>query len=447
MSRCANFGSAMMLRSSIFLPSVLTFSIAGFLGGGAAACSSNTIVHVSANGGDTDAGDGTSDTEGGAAAVDGSVVPITGGDHSPYPAPTGPAPQVRSSGGSLLKAPHIVPVFFPGDALQMQLLDFLTKIGPSQFLAANVGEYGAGAADVGTSIMMASNPPMSLSVSTMASYVATNILPKVTIDANTLVVVFIPATTTVALGGNGSQTCKDVGGYHESTGNTKEAAYAIVPRCQSFVNQQPNLSTLLEVTTASATHEIIEAITDPFPNQSPAYNQVDATHALWPLILGGAETGDMCAQTPHSFGMNAELGYAVQRSWSNKAAASGHDPCVPQATGEVYFNAVYEPTDPVDVGGGVTAKGMALSVGQSKTVDVTLVTDAPMNSFNVAAVGLNPGELTISFDKKGGYNGDKLKMTVKLNSAPTGGSPLSPFFIISTYGKAQQIWPVGVIAQ
>jgi len=36
---------------------------------------------------------------------------------------------------------------------------------------------------------------------------------------------------------------------------------------------------------------------------------------------------------------------------------------------------------------------------------------------------------------------------VKLNSAPTGGTPLAPFFIISTYGQSQQIWPVGVIAQ
>lgn len=437
----------MTFRSSFLLPSLATLAIGGSFGSGVVACSSNTIVHVNGNGADTDGGDGTGDTEGGVAAGDdaGGGGPVNS-DHGPYPAPTGLAPQVETSGGAVLKAPHIVPVFFPGDALQTQLMDFLTKIGPSQYLAANVAEYGVGAATVGAPIVMASNPPTSLTISSMASYVATNVVPKATVDSNTLFVVFIPASTIVTLG-QGSQTCKDVGGYHESTGSGKQVAYAIVPRCQSFVNQQPNLSTLLQVTTASGTHELIEAMTDPYPNQTPAYNSVDANHALWQYILGGAETGDMCAQTPHSFGMNAELGYAVQRSWSNKAAASHHDPCVPQPAGEVYFNAVYEPTETVNLGGNMSTKAMALTVGQTKTVEVTLVSDGPMNAFNVAGIPLNPGELTISFDKKGGFNGDKLKMTVKLNSAPTGGTPLAPFFIVSTYGQAQQIWPVGVIAQ
>ena len=433
----------MSLRSSL-RPLFLTLTIAA-IPSGIMACSSNTIIHVTGNGGGDSDGGTDPNAEGGTAA-DGSV-PITGGDHGPYPAPVGTMPQVKSQGGSVLKAPHIILVFFPGDTLQTQLEDFLTKLSTSQFLAANVSEYGVGATTVGTPVLMASNPPASLTTGTMSSYVATNVVPKYpSADANTLFVVFIPASTKVDLGNN-SSTCTDVGGYHESTQSGKQVAYAIVPRCQSFVNQQPHINTLLAETTASATHEIVEAMTDPFPNASPAYNQLDAEHALWQYVLGGSEIGDLCAQSPDSFGVNAELGYTVQRSWSNKAAAAGHNPCVPQATGEVYFNAVYEPTDPVDLGGGMTTKGLALSVGQSKTVDVTLISDAPMNSFKVAGISLNPGEVTVTFDKAGGYNGDKLKMTVKLNSAPSGGSPLAPFFIVSTYGQAQQIWPVGVIAQ
>ncbi len=350
-------------------------------------------------------------------------------------------PQVGTQGGSVLKAPKIIPVFFPGDTLQTKLTDYLTKLSTSQFLAANVAEYGVGTTTIEAPVMMASNPPTSLNSSTMGQYVATNVIPKAASDTNTLFVVFIPSTTVVDLG-QGSSTCKDVGGYHESTASGKQVAYAIVPRCSKF----GFLTNALDITTASATHEIVEAMTDPFPNTSPAYNQLDANHALWQYILGGAEIGDMCAQSQHSFGLNAELGYTVQRSWSNKAAAAGHDPCVPQAASEVYFNAVYDPTDSVDLGGGMTSKAMALSVGQSKTVDVTLVTDGPMNAFNVTAVSLD-GNVTITFDKKTGYNGDKLKMTVKLLSAPSGGSPLAPFFILSTYGKVQQIWPVAVVAQ
>ncbi len=414
------------------------FSIAGLMGGGAVACSSTTYVHNPAA--DSDGGDGTgTDTEGGATVMDDAGPPVSA-DHGPYPAPTGPKPKVENAGGSVLKAPHIIPVFFPGDALQTQLMDFLTKLAPSQFLSANVSEYGVGATTIGAPVVMASNPPTSLNTNSMETYVATNVIPKAASDANSLFVIFIPATTFVTLGGS-SQTCKDVGGYHESTTGGKQVAYAIVPRCAKF----GNMNNPLDITTSSTTHEIVEAMTDPYPNQSPAYNTLDANHLLWEYMLGGAEIGDMCAQSLHSFGLNAELGYTVQRSWSNKAAAASHDPCVPQATGEVYFNAIYEPTDSVDVGGGMTTKAMALAVGQSKTVDVTLISDGPMNAFNVTAVSLN-GDVSITFDKKTGYNGDKLKMTVKLLSTPTGGNSIAPFFILSTYGKVEQIWPVAVVA-
>jgi hypothetical protein len=426
----------MTIRSSFLLPSIITFGVAVAL----AACSSNTIVHVSGNG--TDDG-GTTDTEGGTPGGDVDSGPILGGDHGPYPTVVANMPQVKSEGGSVLKAPHIIPVFFPGDALQAQLTTFLQKLSTSQFLTANVSEYGVGAGDVGTPVVLGANPPASMTAQSVASYVTSNIVPKATTDSNTLFVVFFPASTSIDLG-QGEKTCGTVGGYHESTTSGKNVAYAIVPRCQSFVGQQPNLNTLLEVTTASATHEIIEAMTDPYPNSSPAYGTLDADHAILQYVLGGAETGDMCAQNPHSFGMNSEVGFAVQRSWSNKAATSGKDPCVPQAAGEVYFNAIFNPSDPVQLQQGTT-KALALTVGQARTIEVTLVTDAPMNEFKVTAFALNQGEMNFSFDKTGGYNGDKLKVKVTLNSMPQQG--FTGFFLISEYNKQQQLWPVAVVAQ
>jgi hypothetical protein len=221
-------------------------------------------------------------------------------------------------------------------------------------------------------------------------------------------------------------------------------AYAVIPRCPGFAKQNPNLPTLLSVTTASASHEIIEAATDPYPNTGAAYGDLDADHELWKYMLGGAEIGDMCAQNLSSFGVSSELGYAVQRSWSNQAAKSGHDPCVPQTN--VYFNAIANPTQTIDIGGGVTSKAMLLSVGQSAVLDVTIVSDAPTNAIAVDAQALNPTELSVSLDKTTGFNGDKLKMTVKLLKAPA--SPgLSPIFILSEYQGVQQMWPVAVVGQ
>ena len=72
---------------------------------------------------------------------------------------------------------------------------------------------------------------------------------------------------------------------------------------------------------------------------SPAYPLTDDAHIYWVRALGGGETSDLCAQDPESFTEFDELPYVVQRSWSNKAASAGHDPCVPQLQGDVYFNA------------------------------------------------------------------------------------------------------------
>jgi len=99
----------------------------------------------------------------------------------------------------------------------------------------------------------------------------------------------------------------------------------------------------IDAVTATGSHEIVEAATDPFPQSmgaAPGYSQPDEAHLYWLFGLGGGETGDMCAQQPGAFTKFAELPYVVQRTWSNIAAKQGHDPCVPPLPGEVFFNSV-----------------------------------------------------------------------------------------------------------
>src|SRR5439155_8196592 len=79
---------------------------------------------------------------------------------------------------------------------------------------------------------------------------------------------------------------------------------------------------------------------DPFPDSAPAFLDVDPPHALWTSALGGAEIADLCENEEPNLIVPEDIGYPVQRIWSNQSAHAGTGPCVPVPPGEAYFNAV-----------------------------------------------------------------------------------------------------------
>ena len=97
------------------------------------------------------------------------------------------------------------------------------------------------------------------------------------------------------------------------------------------------MSELQEITVA-ASHEFIEAATDPLPwngltaSDTSSYTIEDYS-SPWTMLPG--EVGDHCVQEMYT----ESSGYMVQRVWSNTAAAAspGLDPCVPEAQG-TFFN-------------------------------------------------------------------------------------------------------------
>ena len=94
--------------------------------------------------------------------------------------------------------------------------------------------------------------------------------------------------------------CVDFCGYHEAVSNT---AYAVAP----FPDCAPCLGGMaaIDSLTSVLSHEICEAITDPFGNGWYAAN--------------GYEIGDLCAApTWQTKRLN---GYTVQKEWSNKQNA------------------------------------------------------------------------------------------------------------------------------
>jgi hypothetical protein len=65
-----------------------------------------------------------------------------------------------------------------------------------------------------------------------------------------------------------------------------------------------------------------------------------------------------------------------------------------------------------------TTRGIQVPIGQSVTVEVVLYSDAPSADWNVTAIDVaqrynqQPPELSFSFDKTTGNNGDKLMLTI-----------------------------------
>jgi hypothetical protein len=275
-------------------------------------------------------------------------------------------------------------------------------------------------------------------------------------DANTLYMIHYPASTSITLASQGqtAHSCQEFGGYHNSAAlaNGTQASYAVIPTCSGII---PGLNGLDELT-GSASHEIVEAATDPTPevNGMQAYGQVDDAHLIWELALGGGEVGDMCAQFPGVFTKWSDLNYTVQRSWSNQSASSYHDPCVPELPGEVYFNSAPVLNDNVNIQGVGTLKGVQIPVGSSKTINVQLFSEAATGGpWNVQAMDLSQlmggtASLGFSWDATSGQNGQTLHLTI--DAISQGQYGVGVFIIFSYMGNSPQTstnqhWWVGLV--
>jgi hypothetical protein len=269
-------------------------------------------------------------------------------------------------------------------------------------------------------------------------------------DPNTIYTFVFPEGTILSDGG--SPCCTDYDGYHyEGAVGATNVAYAINCTCPGFDGPQ---FTALDDLTIVLSHELVEAATDPFPETDPGWAQTADPDAAWSLITQG-EVADMCAFDGDQYIKPADMTYFVQRSWSNMMAAAGKDPCAPLLSPpDVYFNSALVVTDDVPVpffGTTLMGKGVKIPVGQSKTIDVDLFSEAPTaGPWTLKVVDYNEAyngkaNLTFSLDQSTGMNGDVRKLTITVVAADaTLGA--EPFWIESTLGNASNFW-MGMVGQ
>ncbi len=381
-----------------------------------------------------------------------------------------PVPTVVTYGAPFLATTKIVPVFFTNDdaTTVAALKDFTNQIGGTHYWTATTSEYGVGPATGSTTVDLTEAAPSAIDDSDIETWLAGKLENADPLwpaaDENTVYVLYYPAGTSITL--QGSQSCQTFGGYHanitlDAAHGSIDVAYAVVPRCPNFAGMNT-----MDATTGSASHEMIEAATDPYPFTNPAYADVDTQDFYWARALGGGETGDMCAQFAQAFTQFDELPYLVQRTWSNQQALAGHDPCQPELPGEVYFNAAPEldhiPT--TAFGQQINARGVTIPVGMSKTIDLDLFSDAStsgpfsIHADDVSSLYGGPQELTFKIEPSEaapcppmspagsvcakGQNGQKVHLTINVVAASSHGS--ETFFVVARQNKVENLW-IGLV--
>ncbi len=452
-----------------------TGGMAGSAGSGGAAMGGSAGSGGVAMAGSAGSGGAAAGSAGSSGAATGGSAGSGGSNGMPsniYPAFTVPFPLLTDFGGNVMASPNVYPVYFSDDdpTVTSKLTDFHSKlgtftVGSSSYWSQVVSEYGVGALNAKPPIQLTTTAKAAFSNMTtiddsaiqtwLAQQFNTAAAGWPTADDNTLVVLYFPDTYTITLSGGGQSqmSCQTFGGYHQAINldvahHNQRVAYAVLPRCGGNANafSDPQGSV-----TGSASHEIVEAATDPDPNNNPAFASVDNDDIAWQFLLGGGEAGDLCAQNPDAF-QTFGSPYYVQSTWSNKAAMMGQDPCVPIPTGQVYFNAFPNIGDATinTSQGAFTLKAVQIPVGQSKTIEVDLFSDGPTGPWSVEARDLNAlmggtANLAFQYDISSGQNGQKIHLTITdMTAGQMGGNG---FFLISSNRSTQQfhLWPVLVV--
>jgi hypothetical protein len=360
--------------------------------------------------------------------IDGGMTPDAmdpGTPSTTYPAFTPYIGQLANQGGPVLKKPEIVTVTWNSDPNAATFEQFGDVIGASQYWKAVTSEYGVDLAvsRAANHVRITTAAPKSLSETDIETFIGSRVTtagsgwPAPT--ENSVYILYIPAQTQVLL--EGQETCgQGVGGYHSDiSAGGRSLAYAVVPQCGDV-----NDSTL------SASHELAEAATDPYPQTKPAFSGFKPEHLAWDVFQTfESENGDACEFYQDAFlgAGETDLPFAVQRQWSNARGAAGHHPCVP-APAVPYFNIAPLQmedftADLSSIGGGRSkTKGYVVGLGETKSISLGFYSDQARSPWRITAIegGIVPllgdnGSVSLTLDRTMGQNGEKANLTIKVN--------------------------------
>lgn len=247
---------------------------------------------------------------------------------------------------------------------------------------------------------------------------------RISAPADALLVVYLPK----GVGFHDAVVRYCAGGARALHGRLRAAktqpAFAVVPRCSDEAEL-----------TAAASHEILEATTNPDPAaRGFAFDQGTASLGF---TAAGVEPVDPCGLITRDRHRTTEGGFTLQRAWSNRAASLGRDPCVPSRPEAPYF--VLVPKEP--------AVRLAKE-GDQATLVVEAASDRPLPSWTASVVDLTgerDGEhyVDVAIDRTTITAGEAAKVTITLRRLHP--RKMSIVGIVSTSGSDSHVWPVPVV--
>lgn len=169
------------------------------------------------------------------------------------------------------------------------------------------------------------------------------------------------------------------------------------------------------------------------------------------------ELSDLCTYLDRDAIRPAEIGFDVQRHWSNKASLAGKYPCAP-AKSAPYLQAITEAEDLVEVPDYgdqtgtkfITTKAIRVPAGGSRTVEALMYSDqsatptVPVRALSHADFGSGnpPSGFTFELAKNQVKVGERVKVTI--NAPSKSGYDI---LVMSAYTGQQSAhyWPVLVV--
>jgi hypothetical protein len=286
------------------------------------------------------------------------------------PAPHQLFPQLPSGSGQVLSPLRLVTLSDPSDTESTRLVSFGAALVNSRWFAAVSQSYGLGA---GTALGVQGStiaPDAVFDRAAIQAYIDQAIQTNgaAAPDGHTVYALYLPDGPVLKFEDGSLNTgCSGLFGYHQTYG-TMGDAFAVMQRCSP-----PRQETAEDFLTEVASHEIIEAATDP-ALMSWTLGTAPASRADASLWLSLPENGDLCEHTRWSEG-----GFSYQRIFDDHAASKGGDPCIP-ALAVPYFSTT-------STGGWYRA-----SPGRTVSVRLTGWSTAPVKSWFIRGIVFGESE-------------------------------------------------------
>jgi hypothetical protein len=347
-------------------------------------------------------------------------------------------PRIGHHGGPFLRRPEITTVTFRGDdpTLVSRLEEFGRQIARSPWWREVTAGYCAigaagdciGLGSAGRTVRLARRLPSRTRDVDIEAVIAAEAIGGALagLGPDALVVVYLPAGVALrdafhpAYCGDGPRA------YHRMVhAGSMALPYVVVPRCQGEAE-----------TTATASHEILEAATNPDPDR-PGF-RFGPGPATAGFAAFGAEPADPCRLMSFDRHRAVEAGFTMQRAWSNRAAERGADPCVPSDPDRPFVALV--PRQPV----------VRVAPGATVSVVLDAASDRAVQRWTVSVTDLAGGRegepwLQARLDRSEVAEGDVAVLTLRRIGVPD--RQMSFVGLVSDLDGQSHLWPLVVTAR